>query len=180
MTDTEKRTTCPRHPKVETALRCATCGTLICPNCLVPTPVGSKCKACASQQSSPLFKPSVGQALAAVVVGLAAGAFAGWAAEFGGFFILFFAVAYGGFVGGLIMRAAGRKRGRRMEIIAGVSMTVAALGARLIVAAGLLADFGAGGTHPPHGILNILIEHPIPLAAIVIAVAGAVSRIRYL
>ena len=178
MTDTEKRTTCPRHPKVETALRCATCGVLICPNCLVPTPVGSKCKACASQQSSPLFKPSLGQALAAVVVGLAAGAFAGWAAEFGGFFILFFAVAYGGFVGGLIMRAAGRKRGRRMEIIAGVSMTVAALGARLIVAAAVLAAPDA--THPPYGILNILIDDPIPLAAIVIAVAGAVSRIRYL
>lgn len=159
-------------------MRCATCGTLICPKCLVPTPVGSKCKACASQQSSSLFKPSVPQALAAVVVGLAAGAFAGWAAEFGGFLILFAAVAYGGFVGGLIMRAAGRKRGRRMEIIVGVSMAVAALGARLIVAAMVLASPEA--THPPYGILNILIADPIPLAAIAVAVAGAVSRIRYL
>ena len=159
-------------------MRCATCGVLICPKCLVPTPVGSKCKACASQQSSPLFKPSVPQAVAGVAVGLVAGAFAGWAAEFGGFFILFFAVAYGGFVGGLIMRAAGRKRGRRMEIIAGVSMTVAALGARLIVAAGLLAAPDA--THPPYGILNILIADPIPLAAIAVAVGSAVSRIRYL
>lgn len=178
MITVEERTYCPRHPKIETALRCATCGTLICHKCLVPTPVGSKCRACASQQSSALFKPSIAQAIAAAIVALAAGAFAGLAAEFGGWLALFVAVAYGGFAGGLILRAAGRRRGRRMEIIAGVAMAIGALGSRLIIAGLQLAS--PGSPLPPYGILNVLIADPIPLAAIGIAVGAAVSRIRYL
>lgn len=42
-----ERTTCARHRNVETALRCPSCGTPICPKCLVHTPVGAKCPPCA-------------------------------------------------------------------------------------------------------------------------------------
>ncbi len=42
--------TCARHPSVETGLKCASCGTPICPSCLVQTPVGMKCKSCASHK----------------------------------------------------------------------------------------------------------------------------------
>lgn len=40
-------TRCARHPKVETALGCGRCETPICPRCLVTTPVGARCPACA-------------------------------------------------------------------------------------------------------------------------------------
>ena len=182
MTMVEERTYCPRHPKIETALRCASCGTLICYKCLVPTPVGSKCKTCASQQSSALFRPSSIQAAAAAVVALAAGAFAGWAVQFGGFYILFVAVAYGGFVAEVILRASGRKRGIRMEIITGSGMLLGAVGGRLIVAGLLLASDSAA--HPPYGIWSVLIylvsPTPVPLLALVVAIGSAISRIRYL
>lgn len=40
-------TTCARHPSVETRLRCASCGTAICPRCAVDAPVGMRCPDCA-------------------------------------------------------------------------------------------------------------------------------------
>ena len=43
----------PRQPpRVETALSCASCGTPICPDCMVQTPVGIKCRNCARQPRS--------------------------------------------------------------------------------------------------------------------------------
>jgi hypothetical protein len=39
--------TCPRHPDVETRLRCSSCETLICPSCGVEAAVGYQCPDCA-------------------------------------------------------------------------------------------------------------------------------------
>lgn len=176
-------TTCPRHPKVETSLRCASCGTLICPACMVQTPVGTKCRDCASQRGISLFTLTPLRALAAAAVGLVAGAVAGYAVTFHfGLLTLFAAFAYGGFAGELIIRASGRKRGLKMEILAALSLAIGALGGRLIVAFVQLAE-----NHvpvPPHGafaaLLGLVQPTPIPLAALVIAICAAVSRIRYL
>jgi hypothetical protein len=38
--------TCPRHPSVETRLRCSSCETLICPDCAVEAAVGYRCPEC--------------------------------------------------------------------------------------------------------------------------------------
>jgi phage FluMu protein Com len=38
--------TCPRHPDVETRLRCSACDTLICPSCANEAAVGYKCPDC--------------------------------------------------------------------------------------------------------------------------------------
>lgn len=38
--------TCPRHPDVETRLRCSACDTLICPDCASEAAVGYKCPDC--------------------------------------------------------------------------------------------------------------------------------------
>ena len=46
---------CARHPRIETVLRCGTCGTPICPRCLVQTPVGAKCPTCAKVSKLPTF-----------------------------------------------------------------------------------------------------------------------------
>ena len=178
-------TTCPRHPKVETALRCASCGTLICPACLVQTPVGAKCRDCASQRGLSVFTLTPLRALAGAAAGLVAGAAAGFAVTFHsslGLFTLFAAFFYGGFAGEVILRAAGRKLGLKMEILAAVSLSVGALGGRLLVA--IVQISGNHVPAPPHGILDALLSlvqpSPIPLAALGIAVCAAVSRIRYL
>jgi hypothetical protein len=38
--------TCPRHPGVETRLRCSSCETPICPGCGIEAAVGYRCPAC--------------------------------------------------------------------------------------------------------------------------------------
>jgi hypothetical protein len=43
--------TCPRHPDVETRLRCSACDTLICPSCGVEAAVGYQCPDCAHPPS---------------------------------------------------------------------------------------------------------------------------------
>ncbi len=45
-------TTCKRHPREETLLRCSTCEDPICAQCAVPSAVGQKCPLCARQSRS--------------------------------------------------------------------------------------------------------------------------------
>ena len=182
MAQSEPITTCARHPKVQTNLRCASCGTPICPKCLVQTPVGMKCRDCGTQRAGVLFTLSPGQAASALAVGLLFGVVAGLGVAFFGFFMIFLAVAYGTFAGEMILRASGRKRGVKIEVIAGVALAVGAIGGRMIVAALLMR--APGGIHPPLGVLDVIvglvIPSPIPLICLVIAIASAVGRIRYI
>ncbi|MHB9036544.1 MAG: hypothetical protein ACYC64_07740 [Armatimonadota bacterium] len=141
-----------------------------------------KCRNCASQRQGSLFKPSPGQIAAASVVGLMMGVIAGWAVEFGGIFIIFLAFAFGGFAGEVVLRVSGRRRGRTMEIVTASSMVVGALGGRMLVGAIQLAS--AGYVHPPFGVLSVIVDMvlptPIPLIALIVAVAGAVGKIKYM
>ena len=180
MIEIDEKTYCARHPKVETNLRCASCDTFICPKCLVTTPVGMKCRDCSAQKGNTLFTLSPLNMACAIGAGLLLGAVAGWCVEFSiGFFMIFLAFAYGGFAGEMIMRAAGRKRGVRMEIIAGVAMVVGAIGGRLFVTALFLASSGHPGSllEP---IRDLVIPSPIPLITIIVIIASAISRIRYI
>lgn len=174
MTQTEIVTTCPRHPNVETNLRCASCGTLICPKCLVQTPVGMKCRECGLQRGGTLFTMLPHRAAAAGAAAIALGAAAGFGVSFLGWFALLVGVAFGSFSGEMIMRASGRKRGMRLQIIAGVGMALGAAGGRMIVAA----------IPPPLGVVQVLTDLvlpiPIPLIALIIAIAAAVTRIRFI
>lgn len=181
MMEAEKTTTCARHPGVETNLRCASCGTPICPRCMVTTPVGMKCRQCGTGVNSVLYQPSVLQMVLAGLVGAAAGAVAGWAVEFSAsYFTILLAIIYGGFVGQMILNACGRKRGLRVEVPAALGMILGAFGGRMIVAAQVLSLHN--GAKPPLGVWEVLVglvlPSPIPLIAVVIVIAGAVGRIR--
>lgn len=174
-------TTCPRHPRVETSLRCASCGELICPGCLVHTPVGARCRSCAYPGRVSVFSPGLLHLAATIAVALLAGAIAGWAVEFAvGIITLLLALAYGAFAGEMALRVSGRKRGLKMELATGVSMIVGAVGGRLIVGATILAS--PSQSLPPLGLLDVVVRlfspDPIPAVALALAVAGAVSRIR--
>jgi len=181
MNEVRNATTCARHPKVETALRCASCGVPICPKCLVQTPVGMKCRDCAAQVGRTLSAPSLAEAVFVSVMGLLFGAVAGWGVEFLGFYVLLVAAAYGTFAGEMMLRAANRKRGLRIELIAGIALAVGAVGGRMVVAALVVRG---GGPHPASGVLDVVarlvVPSPIPLISLGIMVAGAVGRIRYI
>jgi hypothetical protein len=142
-----------------------------------------KCRTCASGASGPLFRPSLLQASLAALVGLVAGVVAGWAVEFDiGFFSLFLAFVYGAFAGEMILRASGRKRGVKMELITGIAMVAGSLGGRVMMAAIVVRS--PGSVHPPLGVWEMIVSlvapSPIPLIALVIVIASAVSRIRYI
>ena len=49
---------CIRHPSTETNLGCSKCGDLICPDCLVYTPVGARCPDCALIPEVTIFSQS--------------------------------------------------------------------------------------------------------------------------
>jgi hypothetical protein len=119
---------------VETALRCGRCGTLICPRCLVQTPVGSRCPDCANVRRiptvdiAPLF---IARGLgAALLAGLAVGAFWGYATGgrgFVGFFLFFIALGIGWAISESVSLATNRKRGLPLQVCAVVGVVLAYL-----------------------------------------------------
>src|SRR5215210_2428458 len=73
---------CATHPRVETYLRCGRCETPICPKCLIQTPVGTRCRACARLRRLPMYDLSPRFLLRGSLAGLAA-------ASVGGVLVLF-------------------------------------------------------------------------------------------
>lgn len=116
---------CPTHPQTETYLSCGRCGKPICPQCLVHTPVGARCKKCANVRPNPVYHVSTTYLLRAIgaAVGLAVGGGIVWAVLRGIPFVSFFvAIGVGIAIGEGISRVTNRKRGRGLQIIAGVSV----------------------------------------------------------
>ncbi|HEY3418141.1 MAG TPA: hypothetical protein VGM23_14785 [Armatimonadota bacterium] len=188
MRETADVTYCTKHPKVVTYLKCAACGTPICPDCSVLTSVGYKCKDCGTNKNSPVYHLSPARGVAAGLVGLAAGLLAGWTLGFLGFFSIWLAFPYGRFAGGLILRASGHKLGLLMEIITGVSVTLGILLSKAIVFALRYPEYldalrHAGRNAPAHpdllALLHFAFPSPFGIIALVIVVATAVARIRY-
>lgn len=120
---------CARHPGVETVISCGRCDTPICPRCLVYTPVGMRCAACAQLRRLPQYTvtPKVYARVipGALLLGLGIG------------FILSFVPGLS-FIGGILTgvlvaaglrRVSGYKQGREMEIIAALTVILAVLAA---------------------------------------------------
>lgn len=119
---------CPRDPEVQTALRCSRCETPICPKCMVQTPVGARCKACARVARSPVYAVTPGTmvraGLAAVVGGAVMGFIWGLVARqlafsLGIFSMLFLGIALGWVFTRMMEFATSRKRG---PVVAGFAM----------------------------------------------------------
>ncbi|MPZ50194.1 MAG: hypothetical protein GEU75_13010 [Dehalococcoidia bacterium] len=136
-------TYCARHPQVETALRCGRCDTLICPRCLVQTPVGSRCPDCANVRRIPTIdvKPLfIARGLgASLLAGIAVGAFWGYAEPdrgLGGFFIFFIAMGMGWVISEAVSIATNRKRAQVLQGIAMLGAILAYVVHNLVVGVG--------------------------------------------
>lgn len=119
---------CATHPEVETELTCNKCGKAICPRCMVYTPVGVRCRECAQLRRVPTYDVLPTQYAIAALAGIGSAVVAGvaWAlmlsaVPFVGFFI---SMGVGYVLGELIGLSVNRKRGTRLQIIAGVSVFV--------------------------------------------------------
>lgn len=161
---------CARHPRVETALTCASCGTPICPRCMVTTPVGMKCPDCGRSKNSVLFSVRPERFALAGVTALLAGVAAGIIGGMG-FLIIFISIPYGYFAGTMILKASGMKRGPKMEVLAGAGMVLGALALKLLPALMF--------TGQPAILIRSLIS-PFFWIAVTLATSCAVSKIRYL
>jgi hypothetical protein len=123
---------CATHPHVETYVRCSKCGKAICPQCMVSTPVGYRCRDCAVVRTMPAYnlKPEmIGRAVAAAAGLVIAGGF-GWALVFQLRFSMLLIIAGAG-IGWLIAegvsRAAGRRTSTLLPPLAGASAGLSVL-----------------------------------------------------
>ena len=126
----EELTTCATHPEVATNLRCGKCGTLICPRCLVYTPVGARCRECAQLRRLPQFEVGPVRYLRAAGAVLAIAVVAGmvWnVLPFGGFFSFILSGATGYFIGEGVNRATNRRQSTELKVMAGAGVVLAYL-----------------------------------------------------
>jgi hypothetical protein len=139
-------TYCERHPNVETYLRCGRCGTLICPRCLVQTPVGARCPDCANLRNLPTFDVSgifIARGLAAAVVsGVVVGAFWGYISGgrgFGlGFLTIFVGIGIGWAISEAVSMATNRKRSSTLAFCAIQGVIIAFFVHNFVVGSALL------------------------------------------
>lgn len=167
---------CARHPNVETGLTCVTCGTPICPDCMVETPSGMKCPGCGIAPLPRVYQMGPGAIAVAVSVAVALGAFAGaflftWRL---GFLAIFLGPVVGGLIGEAASRAAGWKRGRTMAATGAI-----ACGVGIVLFGPQVAVALAGGSVIPlPSVLALLTYRPFFLLFAALAIVAAFWRTR--
>ena len=148
MTNMHDTLYCPRDPEVETSLRCGRCGSLICPTCLVQSPVGSRCPSCAAIGRSPMQDSSRGHMVKAIITAIVVAAIrrarprrapicwwtGGQIPRGAAFGALVGFVAIGYLAGEAVRRVVGYKLDKRFQYIAGLSVFGAYLAATFVVA----------------------------------------------
>jgi hypothetical protein len=114
---------CTRHTSRETLRICGRCERPFCPDCLVDTPGGGRCRECAAGPKSARLRVVWWRWPLVVAVALVGGIVGGFAAGFGWLsFIICFVL--GQFVGNGALRVSGRRPGLALGIV--VAVVVAA------------------------------------------------------
>ena len=133
-------TDCASHPGVSTNLRCSRCETPVCPRCMVHAAVGIRCQDCGKGTAPPTYRVEASSLalgiVTAVVLGLAGGLALGLIVRPLGDLVHLVALAGLGYgMSEAVGFAAGRKRGRRLQIAAGAGVALAGLVSMAITAA---------------------------------------------
>ncbi len=121
---TEGILVCANHPNRETTLRCNRCEKPICTQCAILTPVGYRCKECVRGQQK-IFDTTrnydypLAFGIALILSGISVAIL-----SFLGFWGLFLAPVLGGVIGEAIRRAVGRRRSRRLPLVAAIGAGV--------------------------------------------------------
>jgi len=153
MMTTETTYRCANHPNRETLVRCGKCDKPICTDCMYMTPVGVRCRDCANLKPIPTYDVGLGMLLRAALVGFPVATVLAVLIQITPIVnnVAFFAAPfYGWLVAEAIARACNEKRGRRLQIVAGLAIAFGLLLVPLGVAAVAAALFmsGAGGGMP--------------------------------
>jgi hypothetical protein len=135
MSEPSVPTYCANHPKVETSLRCKTCGKPICANCAVRTPTGYSCKECVRNQQKTFVTAEwmdyvLGCGTAGVLSFLASllvVLISGVAGIFGWFLIIVGAPTVGMLLAEAVRYATRKHRSRPLFLAVGAAVIVGAL-----------------------------------------------------
>ncbi|MBE0448747.1 MAG: hypothetical protein IBX64_11740 [Actinobacteria bacterium] len=112
---------CKNHPKRETNVSCSSCGQGLCPDCMVYTPVGVKCRECSAPSRGMLRKGKASQYVGAAIAGLGASIVGGLILSLTIRSSLIISLIFGYLIGEVVRRGARGNRGPIFMAIAGVS-----------------------------------------------------------
>lgn len=167
---------CKCRKQAITSLRCSRCFVPICPDCSRSAAVGMLCVSCGRGGQSHLYEVGSNDLLKGSAVSFLAAIFGGWllaTLQSFGFFFFWFCFLYGLAVAELALRATGRKRGAKMEIIVG-----SAVGVGLI--AGIVLNTLLGSSGEITETFLAILRNPWSYVCLAIAVFSAVARVRHL
>ena len=123
---------CDSHPEVETGLTCVRCGKYICPNCMVQTAVGARCRKCSKTQTLSLYAISLRQYIVAFVVSVSISVVVGIAwgfllVQIGRIFFLpwLLAMCAGYAIGESVTTSVNRKRGSGLAAVSVLGVIIA-------------------------------------------------------
>lgn len=168
---------CINHPDRETLLRCGKCGQPICPQCAVRHPVGLRCPQCAQLKKVPTYDVSAQYYLRALAAGLGTSILCSLAVEVARLFLPIFFLSFilaliaGGVVGEAISRVTAYKRGRGLQIVAGLTVILGTIAGTLLIA---VFRFGPAALLLVPGFLL----NPYYWLYPIVAAAVAVTRLR--
>jgi hypothetical protein len=168
---------CINHPDRETLVSCGKCGQPICTECAIRHPVGLRCPQCARLKKVPTYDVPAPYYLRALGAGLGTSVVCGVVVQILPlfvpiFFVSFFAaLAAGAIVAEAIGRVTRQKRGRGLQIVAGVCVVVGYILGTFLIAT---FRFGPGAWL----LLPVSLLNPFYWVYPVVAVAVAVTRLR--
>ena len=123
---------CANHPNRPTMVTCSDCGKPLCPDCMVFSAVGIKCRDCSRmpRSSRVMLKPE--RFVLAIAAGLASAIALGFAYYYilgslrfvFGFIIIFVAAGIGYVVGEAVSRASGRFHGLKTAVTAAAATLI--------------------------------------------------------
>lgn len=163
---------CTNHPNELTFVKCGRCDQPFCVRCLVDTPVGKKCRPCATNRTH-LEESTGGQVGLAFLAALVVAVIGGWLVHTV-HFIPILAVPFGYVVAEVALRAGKRSRSRAMQVAVGLATLIGAF-----VGAGLPGPAATLGVAPAAFSLKACLQ-PFALIVTGVSVVVAVSRVRYL
>jgi len=114
---------CIKHPNIQTNLRCNRCNELICPRCMIVSPVGNRCLKCGKSTPLPIYSLTSHDLIKAIATSITLGLLAGFI-----FFVILLqnlpyllilaSMALWGYVLGQVLSlVTGKKRGLSLQII---------------------------------------------------------------
>lgn len=124
---------CIKHPNRQTNLRCNRCNELICPRCMIISPVGIRCLKCGKSTPLPIYSLTLHDLVKAIATSITLGLLAGFI-----FFLVILqnlpyllilaSMALWGYVlGQAISMVTGKKRGLSLQIIGIVGIVMSFL-----------------------------------------------------